>query len=223
MLSWCGKWELALFVSGAMIADISLEAESIHDISSHDLSLMRTSSAYAVLDRLEKNTIWKVFWISQTLLALYLASYPVANAIDAVGYGNLFHLTPRIYMDVDTKPYHNDYNLWQSYGASLLVLSITFLPCLRQFLSISIFAYLGRISFALYLCHGPILRTLGYRTILTAWSMIGKGDSSSQMLAIIFAFVILLMPITIWVSDIFTRAFDESSVKLVKWMESNII
>jgi peptidoglycan/LPS O-acetylase OafA/YrhL len=120
-----------------------------------------------------------------------------------------------------------------SYAAVLLVPAIPLIPWLRRFFESSFNQYLGRISFSLYLVHGPVLWTLGDRLYCAVgWYKEAHEKnipewlntlplSKNGPLGLEPAFLVpqmILLPFTLWVAEIATKLCDEPSVKLAQWM-----
>lgn len=85
----------------------------------------------------------------------YLLSEPVNEghrewSLDTPGWHTLTSWIPKAYDD-DTY-----YRFWQSYGAMLLIASLSRLQRLQNILETSPLRYLGKISFMLYLFHQPV-------------------------------------------------------------------
>ncbi|KAL2062900.1 hypothetical protein VTL71DRAFT_5972 [Oculimacula yallundae] len=75
--------------------------------------------------------------------------------------------------------------------------------------------YLGRISFGLYLMHGPIVISLGSYFLNPAWARYNETQDNA---AFNKTFCLAWFSVTIvvfWTADIFTRVVDERSVKWV--------
>jgi peptidoglycan/LPS O-acetylase OafA/YrhL len=120
-------------------------------------------------------------------------------------------------------------------AANLLVGSVPRLPWLKRFFETRFCQYLGRISFALYLVHGPILATLGDRVYyavgwvrpieldnekLAAWMNLMPLPKTGPM-GLEIAFLVphvVLLPFTLWIADLVTRTIDEPSVKFAQWL-----
>jgi peptidoglycan/LPS O-acetylase OafA/YrhL len=113
------------------------------------------------------------------------------------------------------------------------VASIPRIPWLKSFFELRFNQYLGRISFSLYLLHGPVLWTLGDRIYLAVgWSRKDHIDgifhwmnifplSKSGPLGLEPAFLIphlILLPFTLWLSEISTKLFDQPSIRLPQWL-----
>jgi peptidoglycan/LPS O-acetylase OafA/YrhL len=119
------------------------------------------------------------------------------------------------------------------WAAVFLVSSIPHIPWLKRFFESRFCQYLGRISFSLYLVHGPVLWTLGDRlyaavgwpkdarlTYLPQWFNIFPLPKSGP-LGLEPAFLVphlILLPVTFYLAEVVTRAFDEPSVRFPQWL-----
>jgi peptidoglycan/LPS O-acetylase OafA/YrhL len=118
------------------------------------------------------------------------------------------------------------------WAAIFFVAAIPRIAWLKAFFETSFNQYLGRISFALYLVHGPVLWTLGDRLyVATGWF---KDDhlqyipwwinafplSQKGPLGLELSFLaphLILLPLTLWVAEVVTKVFDEPSVRFSQW------
>jgi peptidoglycan/LPS O-acetylase OafA/YrhL len=153
------------------------------------------------------------------LAAFYLLSYPIDGARDyAPGYITLNKLIPE-WMQRKDKFYPN-------IGTALLLLllcrSNPTTSKWRRFLDSEIPQYLGKISFALYLVHGPIMHAVGYMVPhKVAWAqgkeLIKLGDW--EWAATIGVGWVFTLTVALWAADVWTREVEKRCVKLVKDLE----
>jgi len=119
------------------------------------------------------------------------------------------------------------------WAATFVVASAPRLPCLKRFFESRFCLYLGRISFAFYLVHGPILWTLGDRLYAaTGWTQeshaLGIPDWVNKFplprwgpFGMEISFLLphlILLPVTLWMAEIATTLFDEPSIKFSSWI-----
>lgn len=125
------------------------------------------------------------------------------------------------------------------FAATFLVSSIPHISPLKRFLNHPFCQYLGRISFALYLVHGPVLWTFtdrlysavgwpyteDHELALGAWVGLMKlpmwGPVGAE-----FAFLaphLVILPCTVWVAEVVTRVFDENAIKVTHWAYRRIL
>lgn len=93
------------------------------------------------------------------------------------------------------------------------------IPHLRRIFDNRFSVYLGKISYALYLVHGPILNMLGFWLVPYLWQMTGKETMVGKETGFLLAAVIVT-PLVVWAADIFAKEVDVRCVKLAKWVES---
>lgn len=203
-------WFCALFTLGMLLGDLDLlEASN---------NLPRLFSAL----RPYKNTIFYGLFI----VSLYLGGVPssnsdISNVRDAYGWRYLSYLKPYSMWD-----YKWFYLIWAS---TFLVASVPRIPWLKAFFETRFCQYLGRVSYAIYLVHGPILWVVADRLYaavgwlrndhienipgwmnllpLPKWGPLGLEPS----------FLILqlfLLPLTLWVAEVVTRVFDDPSIRI---------
>jgi peptidoglycan/LPS O-acetylase OafA/YrhL len=116
-------------------------------------------------------------------------------------------------------------------AATFLVASIPRIPWLRRFFETRFCQHLGRISFALYLVHGPILWTIGDRLYTaTGWA---REQQQTHLAGWVNKFAlpmtgplgleisflaphIVLLPLTLWMAQVVTRVVDEPAVRFAQ-------
>lgn len=161
-------------------------------------------------------------WIA-LLASLWLLSYPERVRPDALGFEALRKISP-------------DHDLWQSIGAVLLVLVVGKISPVRYILMSSIVQYLGKISFAFYLVHVPVLEAVGWR-IANTWRVaaeslqngkdLGKTTVflSSGVLSIaahVFMFTYVLLIVT-YFADLVWMYVDKPTMRLLRMYQSAIM
>lgn len=207
-------WYCAMFVAGMLLSHLHLLAS---------------------LDKLPQFIArfqpYKTF-ISYHMLvvAIYLGGVPCENRdLDQLarnrGWYLLSFLKPQAFFD-----YKWFYLFW---AAVLLVTAVPHIRWLRSFFETRACQYLGRISFALYLVHGPVLWTVADR-VYAAVGFKGKAQLEhiphwvdkfvlpmSGPVGLEFAFLlphVVLLPLTLCLADFVTRAVDKPSVQFAAWV-----
>ncbi|KAK2797406.1 hypothetical protein FQN50_009207 [Emmonsiellopsis sp. PD_5] len=206
-------WYCSLFMSGMLLCDLDLLARN-HNLPRFltRLAPHRTRLAYAALT-----------------ISLYLGGVPSLNADMNVlqqspGWSLLSHFKPQAAYDYKW--------FYLFLAASTLVASIPHIPPLRTFFESRFNQYLGRISFALYLVHGPVLWVLGDRLYaavgwlneshalkIPGWINrfpLSRGGPLGLEVAFLLPHLVLL-PLTLWLAEITTRLVDEPSVRFAQW------
>ena len=131
--------------------------------------------------------------------------------------------------------------LWFAVGAFFIVWSCGELTTVRRLLEGSLAQYCGRISFALYICHQPMLEMCQNRVVglphITQKGQPGeegfvpalhgygvKGifghDTPTQQILSWFVALLILSPFMLWVSDVFWRVVDVPAVKFGRTLEN---
>jgi peptidoglycan/LPS O-acetylase OafA/YrhL len=131
----------------------------------------------------------------------------------APGYRTLYNLAPLNWAE--------RFRFIHCIGAALAIYAIssTRTMALRSLFDNPFSVYLGQISFALYLVHGPIIHMLGFWLVPRCWDWTGKDTMMGKETGFIIAFVIVTA-ITVWAADIFWRFVDVRCVSLAKWFEN---
>jgi peptidoglycan/LPS O-acetylase OafA/YrhL len=212
----------AFFVSGMLIGDLELLARND--------DLPKFFSKY--LAPYKRGIFYTLF-----VVGMYLSGVPSFNPNfdflqSSPGWYWLSLLKPRSVMEADHKWF---YLFWAS---AFLVASIPRISWLKAFFEMRFNQYLGRISYALYLVHGPVLWTLGDRLYLAAgfaresnveglvdWINIWplpKGGPLGLEPAFLILHVILL-PFTLWVAEVVTKLFDKPSIRFAQWAYRKVV
>jgi len=212
------RWEMLLFFFGMVLAEWDL-IRGAHKAAPTDQSLqqmeMSTPSLLGPIPSAPTppprggRRLKTIMWISLSVLALYLMSQPDVGYEATPGWRFLSSLIPEWFS--------NKYRYWQCVGAVLFVLSVGYSPAWQRFFNTAVVQYFGRISYALYLMHGPVLHTFGYATERWMWGITGIEGS-----AYVWGFVLaslFVVPMVVWAADVFWRAVDAPTVRFAKWLE----
>ncbi|KAF3936307.1 hypothetical protein ABW19_dt0208434 [Dactylella cylindrospora] len=187
-LTYLDRWDVCLFLSGAVLAEITI--------------------IRAEKDRKGSN----ILLLPILLAGLYLASQPSHDPGKTPGYRTITAYTPK---SVSEKG-----RFWPSVAAILVAyaLSSATPKGLQRPFTTTFAQYLGKISYALYLVHGPVCRSLGFWSVVRLWSYTGRNTTAGYVLGVLGGGV-LVFGTVFWVSDIFWRVVDVGCVKLARWME----
>ncbi|KAL3417155.1 acyltransferase [Phlyctema vagabunda] len=214
-------WFCSMFLAGLLLCELDLLAQS------NDLPAV----FYRCRSELWKSPFFYVLFACSIYLSGVPSSKPDIETLrESPGWYYLSYLKPAAIQD--SKWF---YLFW---AAAFLVAATRHVHLLKRFFETRFNQYLGRISFGLYLVHGPVLWILGDRLYaavgwrrdfnnegLTAWSDI-YPLSKSGPLGLEIAFLaphLILLPFTLWLAEITTRLFDEPSVRFAQWLYRNSI
>lgn len=171
-------------------------------------------------------TLSYTIWTPCFLFSLFLLSSPTVLPAKAPGYITINRLLPNPYSDGNKKFFI------PSLGATGLVLCLTLarhgtggdrLPATHRVLNTWLLQYLGKVMFALYLVHGPIMHMGGYWVPHLVWSTfrLDKKHLSGWLGGLIVGWVVNL-GLVLWGADVFNREVVERSVRVIQWIESKV-
>lgn len=207
-------WFGAMFMSGMLLCDLDL--------------LARNGQLPAFFSRFAK---WRtLIFYTMFFASLILSGVPshvqdIMILDEAPVWRHFTWLKPQASLD------QKWFFLW--WAAVFLISAIPQIWWLKAFFELRFNQYLGRISFSLYLVHGPIIWTLGDRLYVAAgwykqaheanipawvdWFPLPKGGPLGLEPAFLLPHIILL-PLTLWLAEIATKLCDEPSLKLSRWL-----
>lgn len=206
-------WYCAMFVAGMLLADLDLLAQ--------DANLPQ------FFYRLE--SFKELIFINLFCIAMYLGGVPSGNRdLDNLranpGWYYLAYLKPQAVYD-----YKWFYLFW---AAVFMIAAIPRLHYIKIFFETRFCQYLGRISYALYLVHGPIIWLIADKMYVAVgfvrkemkpgvaeWANTFPLPHVGPMgLEVAFLLPhVLLLPLTLWTAELVTRFFDEPAVKFAQW------
>ncbi|ETS81075.1 hypothetical protein PFICI_06077 [Pestalotiopsis fici W106-1] len=215
-LSWfClrnNRWEMILFLAGMGIAEMDVIR------GAHNTPSQTQPPTSPILPFDEKSTFRPrdskgLFWIVLSIPAMYLMSEPDLGTEGVPGWQFLGSLIPEYFVD--------KYRFWQIWGSILFVICVARSPAWQRVFNTPFVQYFGRISYAIYLMHGPVMHTAGFMIEKWAWSITGtEGTAYTHGFWLAAMFNI---PLVIWAADLFWRAVDAPTVKFSRWIESKCL
>ncbi|RDW77621.1 hypothetical protein BP6252_05674 [Coleophoma cylindrospora] len=208
-------WYCAMFLSGMLLCELNL--------------LAKNDELPGFFSRYKLERYKNPFFYALFVASIYLAGVPCRRTeVEVVraspGWYYLSFLKPEAIKD--SKWF---YLFWAS---TFIVAATRHIHWLRSFFELRFNQYLGRISFGLYLVHGPVLWILGDRLYAAAgWSRDFNNTglsswknlfplSTSGPLGLEVAFLaphLIILPVTLWLAEIATKLFDEPSVRFAGW------
>ena len=205
------RWEVFLFLAGMFIAEVDLITIPSHRRpGAGNCGLLgETAPALSTLAGLVEHA-QRGLWIMLFTIGLYLGSSPSSDAENTPGYRYLMALVPSTWSE--------KHAFWKSIGGILIVWSIKRSVDLQPYFTSRFAQYMGKISFAFYLIHGPVLHSLGYTIMPTIWSWTGKETVCAWSTGLVIGGSVCLA-IVIWLADVWTRVVDERCVSFARWVE----
>lgn len=193
-----GRWDMATFMGGMLLSE--------HDVRRSSELLPSVAGARARGGDFQKTTKGTALRWAGIVLALYFLSYPDSGAEYTPGFAYLSTWVPKYYHPL------SGWMFYQAMGAVLLVACILRSPVLVRLLESRFPQYLGKVSFSLYLVHGPVLHSLGF------WIMPRLFDSFGKTGGYAIGWVIL-MAVTFYLTDLWNRKVDVWSVTVGRRVE----
>ncbi|KAH6720480.1 acyltransferase family-domain-containing protein [Leptodontidium sp. MPI-SDFR-AT-0119] len=221
-LSYYAYPHLFLFLSGVLLAELHHERESSSQLQK-SYSVETTDDEIPASDSLPSNsakwTSMKSFWLVNFLLALFIISMPAIDlgAVNSPGYILLSNYLPPHYAGVE---YVKD-TFWIFIAAFYLVFILDNAPFLQSIFTTRIAQYLGRISFALYICHGTFLYTMGWNLSERTLNWTGRQPGMQYAMGVGLTGVVMF-PLLFWTADVVAREVDARSVTFARWLSNKI-
>ncbi|KAI8938453.1 hypothetical protein NX059_004346 [Plenodomus lindquistii] len=211
-------YHCALFMAGMLLCDLDLLAQA-----------EKLPRFLSMLESFKEFLFFHLF-----IVALYLSGVPSCDATEfdrhtlltkSPGWKWLSRLKPQAVLDAKW--------FYLSWAAVLAIASVPRLPWLKRFFENRMCQYLARISFALYLVHGPIIWLVADR-IYAAVGMnrethvksipgwVNKFPLSKKgPLGLELAFwlpQLVIFPVTLYAAEVVTKLIDEPSVRVSNWL-----
>ncbi|KAK1596970.1 acyltransferase [Colletotrichum navitas] len=225
----CGHWAAFEFFGGMVLAEIGLIQEARRERVAAALQNKEDGSGSAAPDgvssscsRSVKTVIIKAFLIGNLIFGLFVAGWPDEVNDITPGIAPLFRNTmePYFTMGGDLVAFP-----WYALGAIQIVAALQQVTVLQNLFITPLAQYLGDISYALYLVHGPVLDVLEHRWMPYVWTLVGGREEAGmwgRMVAWFIGLIALGVP-TIWCSDVFWRTVDVKTVELSRWIETQCV
>jgi peptidoglycan/LPS O-acetylase OafA/YrhL len=233
------RWELVCFFSGSLLCEIDLltgagsppttastdeepklptlldPPDTLHSywpystspptstLTSTLISSLRTFRALSIITRLAPT-------LSFTF-GLYLLSAPSLDIETTPGYITISEFIPTCYTDPKRLPY--------TIGALLVIIGLMRSPTLRTPFASPFPQYLGRISFALYVVHGPLIHVVGLAVTPTIWARVTGVETLTAWLVGLAMGSAVLIVCVLLLADLFWRTVEVWSVDVARRVE----
>ncbi|KAM3511247.1 hypothetical protein MY11210_005116 [Beauveria gryllotalpidicola] len=212
----CDRWEVALFLAGAVLAEL--------DLMRRDAAKAAASASLSTLDMIgvdveakrdaappprppaEHRIIQSLGVMLMAVAGMYLMSFPPSHAEETRGFMLIYHwLVPS--WASDPKRYA------LGPGAVLFMIAVSSSATLQRPFLTATAQYLGAVSYALYIVHGPVLHAVGYVVTPAVLAMTGietyREWATGMVLSTVINFAVAL-----GVADLFYRLVDVGSVRV---------
>ncbi|XXH03942.1 Dipeptidyl-peptidase 5 [Hypoxylon texense] len=208
------RWEMLLFFWGMVIAELDL-IRGAHEPNAPQLPspapllpLEKAPDPAPARKRKSSNYLWTALSVP----ALYLMSEPDAGPTGVPGWNYLETFIPEWFSD--------KYRYYQMIGSILFVLCAARSAAWQRAFNAPTVQYFGRISYALYLMHGPVMHTAGFAVQRRVWDRTGTEGCAYNWGMVVAS--VINIPLVIWAADVFWRAVDAPTVRFTKWLEAKL-
>lgn len=231
----CGRWAAFEFIGGMFLAELHLKTME------HRHSLLKLYEREEPAGGDKTTVLETSLHIAMLLIAGYVAGWPNAHAESTWGIRVLNEWTPHAFPRTDpTTPQ----KFWFALCAIGVVWSCGRLRLVRRVLEGGFAQYCGRISFALYIVHGPVLEMLqghivgkaataaegkkgakNYKAAVAGWGLkglLGVTTTGERTLCWVLGLV-FFVPLVFAAADVFCRLVDEPVVDLAKRIEQRCL
>jgi peptidoglycan/LPS O-acetylase OafA/YrhL len=229
-LSW-DRWEIVLYLWGTCLAQLDIIRAEIAEERRDTLLLTdkeldelppvlaseSSASPAFISPRMSLPHVKRRFkqgiFGAGFILALWLLSAPKVGFTSEYGYQTLSLLIPSFYSRKE--------KFLPTLGSVLLLWLLT--HCSPSSVGHRILngkgvQYLARISFSLYLVHGPLLHLYGYYVPILVWKVLDRKSTIGYCAGILIGWCVNLA-FALWAADVFYREVDLRCVRIAKWLE----
>jgi peptidoglycan/LPS O-acetylase OafA/YrhL len=203
---WATHWEIFLFLIVTLLCDVHFVRSS--------LPFPFFLAKIPVVARL---IAAETALLATAAFSGHLLAYPDELASVTPGYHTIVSLTPHSISSANLTQ-----RFWLSVGAAILVAAMDISPLLQAPFTTRVAQYLGRISFALYIVHGPVLYTLGMKMLFIAWPVWDEKRGSEKFALLAAGSWTVDLIVCVWAADIFWRVIDARSVKFAGWFAGKV-
>ncbi|KIV96084.1 hypothetical protein PV10_03664 [Exophiala mesophila] len=220
-----------LFIAGMFFAEIDMiRAErhgqqveldpSFHQRHNYNLPPARLQNLpflQPIMSR--RNFMSNLLGLAMFILGLFFLSTPSQSADVYPQFQTVLSWVPTYIQEKD--------DFVRVIGAIMTTWPVATSNWLAPLFSNSVAHYLGQISFALYLVHGAVIKSLWYwlQPIVNEW-VAGKpvwAMPSGPFIRLWLIGYVIVLPTVLWSADIFWRVIDQRCVALARWVESKAV
>lgn len=188
------RWDVVCFLGGFILADSRFTPSFFAPKTSHEQIMV---TALAVLS---------------VVTGILLCSYPEVHPDRVRPYVALWQYTPRAWIGhAATESGSSWVWFWGSFGSLFLLWGLENLPAVQSCLSHKAIVYMGEISYAFYLLHFPVYKTVG-RWTLAYFRHVLEWSPNASFIVMYFT----TLAVAVVMADYFWRYVDEKSVVLSK-------
>lgn len=199
--AWDGRWDVATFLGGALAAE------------AHVVFSPQTETEAHLSEKPTRRVFTNIAAYFVAMISLFILCYPDFAADITPGFVTMAAWTP--------SAYKVKYAFWHFVACPPLLWCTGVAKHLRWPFETRLAQYLGEISFALYLTHGPLLHCIGFAIQPAIWQMFGHETTLQWCLGLLLGWIIML-GLTIWAADVFCRWVDKVIVSCLRRLDKRI-
>lgn len=212
--SW-GRWDVFLFLVGCVLAEMDLVQVDRSPVGWHAQSKTKP------LTKGIGFWSWHLAGLTSFVVGLYLMAYPENSGGKSPGYVWLHSLIPNQFdITQQSRP-------WPAIGGVFYVGAVNNVKLLSYMFTTPPVQYLGKISYGLYLMHGPVIHTLGYALEMSTFKPVfgfTRDDVYSTLFNTVFVLeALLILFACVCAGDVFYRAVDIPAVRFARWVEGRCV
>ncbi len=228
-----GHWQNYLFLVGMIVCELNFTFDGPGGkptTAAPTLTISSTASPAVITDNgivSEKSSTgslaqWRRFYqrnrtrigIFFFVLNLYVMSLPATKLGGATtpGYRTIYSLIPKYHIENKMPD-----AFWVPLTATFAVFIVDRTPALQILFTNPVSQYIGKISFSMYVVHGPILFSFGHWYVRQTTAITGRETNMQHGIGIAMAFA-LFLPTLIFVADLVTRTLDQWALNLARRM-----
>ncbi|KAK8868914.1 acyltransferase family-domain-containing protein [Apiospora arundinis] len=236
MAAWAlyfAHWPQFLFLSGMLLADLRLRSHrgtqeeedercdsSMFDGEWKPAAVAQHSSGWnsVVSHTWPSKYLQAMIQVTSYLCVLYVLSAPPwhLGGDKVPGYIWLAQRVPSQWVDAELPDY-----FWAGIAAVALIFILDRSPLLQRLFTTPFARYLGRVSYSLYLVHGPILSSFGWWLGKSLTDLTGPETDSGYIVGIA-ATVVVFWVVVIWAADLGWRFVDAPAVRFAAWAHRKV-
>ena len=216
-------WDIYLFLSGVLIAETHFIINENHlsenvppcfdgrDFADtgpcHDCKTPRSCWKHVL------RLLGQVAFVLGAAACVHILAFPILDQENAFGYRTLVSFTPQLYasqpsMGIGT----GTERFWLSLSAVIFVTLVSLSDILQRPFRTRLAQALGDISYSLYIIHVPLIYTLG------RWLLERDWDSRGGVGVAFILSSLVVVPVVLWASVVYSRLVDMKSVIFSKWL-----
>ncbi|KAF2211909.1 hypothetical protein CERZMDRAFT_3791, partial [Cercospora zeae-maydis SCOH1-5] len=201
------RWDVATFTGGSLVADIHQSASHRKEEEARELPTTESDleDECPPCSEFLTELKWLIF-----IIALYILSFPDNKTQRTPGFKTLAYYTPACYWPQNF--------FWYAIASTIILWSIEQLLALQSILSSAIPQYLGKVSFAFYLCHGPLLHSIGFAIQPKIWNTFGHETLAMWCFGLAVGWTMMLA-LSLCTAHVFYKFVDMPLVRATRWLE----